>query len=100
MSRLRQPVLGVIILAILSANGCSLCCSPYTDDYVTFGSRTPRLDMKRGRVGSTLSDNQAVNVIQALSSDTIEEPGEYLEFPSETSETVLQDEAAIFLGSP
>lgn len=100
MSRLRQPVLGVIILTILSANGCSLCCSPYTDDYVTFGSRTPRLDMKHGRVGSTLSDNQALNGIQALSSDYIEEPGEYLKYDGESSGTVLQDDESISLGSP
>lgn len=100
MSRLRPPVLGLIILAIFSATGCSLCCSPYTDDYVTFGSRTPRLDMKHGRVGSTLSDNQALNGIQALSSDYVEEPDEYLEYEGESSGTVLLDDGDISLGSP
>ena len=100
MSRLRPPAIVSILITIFSANGCSLCCSPYTDDYVTFGSRTPRLDMKNGRVGSILSDNQALNGIPAFSSDTSHEPSEYLEFPDETSKTVLQDEAAVYLGSP
>ena len=100
MSRLKQPVLCIIILAILSATGCSLCCSPYTDDYVTFGSRTPRLDMKQGRVGSPLSDNQAYNDNQALSTDYREVPGEYLDYSGESFETVLQDVDGIFLGSP
>ena len=100
MSRLKQPVLGMIFLAIISATGCSLCCSPYTDDYVTFGSRTPRLDMKQGRVGSTLSDNQVYNGIQAQSSDYREVQGEYLDYPGESSEIVLQDDDGISLGSP
>lgn len=100
MSRIKQPVLGIIILTILSATGCSLCCSPFTDDYVAFGSRTPRLDMKHGRVGSTLSDNQSLNGIQALSSDYVEEPGEFLEYEGESSGTVLLDDDSISLGSP
>jgi hypothetical protein len=42
----------------LSLSGCSLCCSPYLDDYAAYGSRTPRIDMKHGRVGSIFSDPQ------------------------------------------
>ncbi len=42
----------------LSLSGCSLCCSPYLDDYAAYGSRTPRMDMKHGRVGSIFSDPQ------------------------------------------
>ena len=94
MKRLRQPILGIIILAISSASGCSLCCSPYTDDYVTFGSRTPRLDMKHGRVGSTLSDNQSVN------SSFFEEPVSYVDYQEENAATDEQSEDAIFLGAP
>ena len=81
MKRLSQPVLGIIILAISSASGCSLCCSPYTDDYVTFGSRTPRLDMKHGRVGSTLSDNQS------MSSSFAEETVGYVDYQGEIDES-------------
>ena len=42
----------------LSLSGCSLCCSSYLDDYAAYGSRTPRMDMKHGRVGSIFSDPQ------------------------------------------
>ncbi len=46
------------LLAILAASaGCSICGSPYDRDYVTYGSRTPRHDMKHGRVGSIFSDS-------------------------------------------
>ena len=94
MKRLRQPFLSIIILAISSVSGCSLCCSPYTDDYVTFGSRTPRLDMKHGRVGSTLSDNQSMN------SSFAEEPVSYVDYQGENAATEEQSEDAIFLGAP
>jgi hypothetical protein len=49
---------------ILTAPGCTICCQPYLDDYVAFGSSTPRVDMKNGRVGSPFSDP---NVQGALS---------------------------------
>ena len=48
----------LLLILAFSSSGCSLCCSPYAEDYVAFGSRTPRMDMKHGRVGSTLSDPQ------------------------------------------
>lgn len=51
-------ITALLLVTAFSASGCSLCCSPYTEDYVAFGSRTPRMDMKHGRVGSTLSDPQ------------------------------------------
>ncbi|HUP78485.1 MAG TPA: hypothetical protein VM260_07945 [Pirellula sp.] len=94
MKRLSQPILCIIILAILSASGCRLCCSPYTDDYVTFGSRTPRLDMKHGRVGSILSDNQSVN------SSFVDEPVSYVDYQGENTATDEQSEDAISLGAP
>ncbi|MCY3007587.1 MAG: hypothetical protein NTV29_16625 [Planctomycetota bacterium] len=36
--------------------GCSICPSPYDDDYGTYGTKTPRTDMRHGRVGSVFSD--------------------------------------------
>ncbi|MCY2980990.1 MAG: hypothetical protein NTU79_20185 [Planctomycetota bacterium] len=63
------------LLSILafSASGCSLCCSPYTEDYVAFGSRTPRMDMKHGRVGSILSDPQLMGNAYSDSSSGMSE---------------------------
>ena len=93
MNRLRLSVLGLLVLAISNAIGCSLCCSPYTDDYVTFGSRTPRFDRKHGRVGSILSDHMA-------GTDYVEPSGNELEYVDEASETVLLDDEGISLGLP
>ena len=61
MKPMSLQVLGLLGLATFFSSGCSLCCSPYMEDYVTFGSRTPRLNMKQGRVGSILSDPQAMS---------------------------------------
>ena len=38
------------------ATGCSICPSPYDYDYGTYGTKTPRTDMRSGRVGSIFSD--------------------------------------------
>lgn len=48
------PIL--LVAGIVTAPGCTICRQPYLDDYVAFGSSTPRVDMKRGRVGSPFSD--------------------------------------------
>ena len=80
-------------MATLSATGCSLCCSPYNDDYVTFGSRTPRLDMKNGRVGSILSDPQLSSHVYAS------EPTDGVEYEGEMEETILSEDEAISLGT-
>ena len=47
-----------ILIGGLSASclGCSVCPSPYDYDYGTYGTKTPRTDMRHGRVGSVLSD--------------------------------------------
>ena len=47
-----------ILLGWLTASclGCSVCPSPYDYDYGTYGTKTPRTDMRHGRVGSVLSD--------------------------------------------
>jgi hypothetical protein len=51
---LRSTLLGVGLLLLLS--GCTICSSPYDDDYGGFVSKTPRSDMRHGRVGSLFSD--------------------------------------------
>jgi hypothetical protein len=93
MNRLRQSAIGLIVLVLCSVTGCSLCCSPYADDYVTFGSRTPRFDRKHGRVGSILSD-------QMMGSEYVEQTGDVIEYADESSEPVRMDDDAISLGSP
>lgn len=47
-----------LLLGCLTASclGCSVCPSPYDYDYGTYGTKTPRTDMRHGRVGSVLSD--------------------------------------------
>ena len=47
-----------MLLGCLTASclGCSVCPSPYDYDYGTYGTKTPRTDMRHGRVGSVLSD--------------------------------------------
>jgi hypothetical protein len=56
--QIKIRLLGLMLLGvgIVSAPGCTICCQPYLDDYVAFGSSTPRVDMKHGRVGSPFSD--------------------------------------------
>jgi hypothetical protein len=54
--RLRNATLCCGLLGLLALSGCTLCCSPYDDDYGGFVSKTPRTDMKSGRVGSIFSD--------------------------------------------
>ena len=92
MNRLRPSVLGLLVLSI-SVSGCSLCCSPYTDDYVTFGSRTPRVDRKHGRVGSIFSDH-------LMGTDRVDQSSDGIEYTDETSETVMMNDEEISLGSP
>ena len=55
---IKLRLLSIILLSggILTAPGCTICCQPYLEDYVAFGSSTPRVDMKNGRVGSPFSD--------------------------------------------
>jgi hypothetical protein len=46
----------LLLLWSLSCCGCSICGQPYLDDYVTYGTRTPRPDGTHGRIGSPFSD--------------------------------------------
>lgn len=66
----------LILLGFASSTvGCALCSSPYDYDYVTYGSKTPRTNMKCGRVGSPFSDGQGtaevVNDFQVLDGEEI-----------------------------
>jgi hypothetical protein len=49
-------VASLVVSACLASTGCALCSNPFDEDYVTYGSRTPRSDMRHGRVGSPFSD--------------------------------------------
>lgn len=55
---IKLRLLSIILFSggILTTPGCTICCQPYLEDYVAFGSSTPRVDMKNGRVGSPFSD--------------------------------------------
>lgn len=47
----------VLVLGTLAwAPGCTLCPSPYDADYGGYVTKTPRADMRQGRVGSIFSD--------------------------------------------
>jgi hypothetical protein len=54
--RLRSGILCCGLSGLIALSGCTLCCSPYDYDYGGFVSKTPRTDMKNGRVGSIFSD--------------------------------------------
>lgn len=46
----------LVILALANLSGCTLCCAPFLEEYVTTGGKHPRSDMTHGRVGSVFSD--------------------------------------------
>ena len=75
-----------ILLGWLTASclGCSVCPSPYDYDYGTYGTKTPRTDMRHGRVGSVLSDPVY------RGGETLVEPGMITE--GVISEGVISDE--------
>lgn len=68
----RSHILGGFILTLaIGSSGCTLCSNPFDCDYVTYGSRTPRHDMKHGRVGSifsdkTITDGGAIESVDAI----------------------------------
>ena len=92
----------LMLLAGLSNGlGCSICANPFDHDYVTYGSRTPRLDMKHGRVGSVFSDpamnggapSEMVEVLDEGYSDILEGSDSgpiFMDEPSEMPE-IIQD---------
>ncbi len=57
ISKMKNMIRLIVLSSIVvSSVGCTLCSNPFDCDYVTYGSRTPRHDMKHGRVGSPFSD--------------------------------------------
>ncbi len=77
----------LLVFAMLcgsTAIGCSLCCSPYDNDYGTFGTRTPRADMRYGRVGSIFSDPALVGQRDSTTLDVVE-------YPENGSEMMMDD---------
>jgi len=79
------PIL--LVAGIVTAPGCTICCQPYLDDYVAFGSSTPRVDMKHGRVGSPFSDPNLIGEVvheSAFARDgAISDPNAVLYYESE-----------------
>ncbi len=79
---MRYLIPKVVLLGLMSSSvGCALCSSPYDYDYVTYGGKTPRDNMRCGRVGSPFSDARVAGLsedFQVLEGETIEE-GEVLE---------------------
>jgi hypothetical protein len=88
MKPAKLALLAFFVTLGLSLSGCSLCCSPYLDDYAAYGSRTPRMDMKHGRVGSIFSDPQLTgNAVPTAGSPSSN--GQPVYFDSEGNEIEL-----------
>lgn len=64
-----------MVLSVTTFAGCSLCCSPYDYQYGTYGTRTPRVDMTNGRVGSVFSDPSLISVQQEPIATEYEDAG-------------------------
>ncbi len=43
-------------VTLITISGCAICCTPYFNDYPTYGGRVQRSDPQYGRVGSLFSD--------------------------------------------
>ena len=87
--QIRIRILGLLLLGacVATAPGCTICCQPYLDDYVAFGSSTPRVDMKRGRVGSPFSDpnliGEVVHESGVVGDGAVSDPNAELYYESE-----------------
>ncbi|MCE3015829.1 MAG: hypothetical protein ACK56W_02310 [Pirellula sp.] len=87
--QIRIRTVGFLLLGacVATAPGCTICCQPYLDDYVAFGSSTPRVDMKHGRVGSPFSDPNLIGEVvheSAFARDgAISDPNAVLYYESE-----------------
>jgi hypothetical protein len=73
-------------LALLS--GCAICPSPYDYDYGGFVEKTPRIDMRDGRVGSlfsdpALTDSTAIETIDGPAMEVLDEEVQRVEIPLE-----------------
>ena len=99
---MRHWISELAVLALFSsALGCSICANPFDHDYIAFGSRTPRQDMRHGRVGSPFSDpalgggmTESVEVLDESYADVLEEAESGPIFMDEPdSEPMILDES-------
>ena len=73
-------------LALLS--GCAICPSPYDYDYGGFVEKTPRINMRDGRVGSLFSDpaltgSTVTETIDGPAMEVLDEEVQRVEIPME-----------------
>lgn len=89
----------LLALACVFAPGCSICCQPHLEDYVAFGSRTPRTNMKYGRVGSPFSDPEANGSVISQPAYEAESGGPvYYDYEQPTGTIIGQTEEIYFEG--
>jgi hypothetical protein len=91
-------VASLVVTACLASSGCALCGNPFDEDYVTYGSRTPRSDMRHGRVGSPFSDPTPASTTPPPQLDALDNDyAEILENAESDSEAgpVFEDEPAV-----
>jgi hypothetical protein len=56
-------------VAAVGMSGCAMCCTPYLNDYPTYGGRVERTNREWGRVGSVFSDPNMVGATAAADSN-------------------------------
>ena len=69
---------------LVSLSGCTICSSPFDYDYGGYVSKTPRTDMRHGRVGSLFSDPSGMSVPSSSSQATLSDdatPTDGIEIP-------------------
>lgn len=49
----------LLLVCVVSASGCAICCAPFDDDYACYGGIVERADRVNGRVGSKFADAMA-----------------------------------------
>lgn len=77
--RFPGPILGYGLLMFLS--GCAICASPYDEDYGGFVAKTPRNDMRYGRVGSPFSDPESTETPIDATYEELEPDPDGVEIP-------------------
>lgn len=72
----RLGTMALLVALISMAAGCSMCCSPYDNDYAAHGGVRPRGDMQYGRVGSVFAPADE----QIVEASAIEGDQEYYDY--------------------